>query len=231
MPISIDQQVFGVIDSEDPHAGYFSQEHLELLTMVASMTATKIANLRSIETLSKTTDQLTQVEEFLERTRSFVGGIIDTAPNVLYVLDYQRKLMVEGMDKFASFLGFTVAEIEAMPDGVYSLLHPDDRDIVNDQEQRQAASINNETIIVEFRLRHKNGDWRPCLVSSRIFERDADGIPTMGIGSVQDVSRLKDVEQTLRGRDQRLRRLFDNCFDCIVLVRCRCQCVCSAHRR
>lgn len=227
VPIRIDQQVVGVIDSENPNSGYFTQEHLELLTLVASMTATKIANLHNIENLSKTADQLTQVEEFLERTRSFVGGIIETAPNVLYVLDYRNKLMIEGMDKFASFLGFESAEIEAMPDGVYSLLHPDDREIVADQERRQAASVDNETIVVEFRLRHKSGEWRQCLVSSRVFERDENGVPTMGIGSVQDVSRLKDVEKTLRGRDQRLRRLFDNCFDCIVLYDADANCLFS----
>jgi diguanylate cyclase (GGDEF)-like protein/PAS domain S-box-containing protein len=217
VPISIDDQVFGVIDSEHPSPGYFTQEHLELLGLVASMTATKIANLHNIENLIKTADQLTEVERYLERTRSFVGGIIETAPNVLYVLDYRRKLMIEGMDKFARFLGYSVDEIENMSHGVYSLLHPDDVEIVEDQEIRQAASPTNETIVVEFRLRHKNGEYRQCLVSSKIFERDEDGVPTMGIGSVQDVSRLKDVERTLHGQDQRLRRLFDNCFDCIVL--------------
>jgi len=217
VPISIEDRVFAVIDCEEPEADYFTPEHLELLALVASMTATKIANLRDIERLGQTTDQLTEVESYLERTRSFVGDIIETAPNILYVLDYRRKLMVEGMDKFAAFLGYEVAEIEAMPEGVYSLLHPDDQGIVDDQERRQAANPDNQTIVAEFRLHHKSGEWKHCLVSSKIFERDANGIPIMGVCSVQDVSRLKAVEQTLHGRDQRLRRLFGNCFDCIVL--------------
>ena len=210
VPIVYGDRCLGVIDSEHAEKNYFSAAHEELLTLVASATAPKLHNLMTIDRLEATRSEL-------QRSRDFIREIIDTAPNILYVLDYESKLMLEGMDNFASFFGFTVAEIEAMENGVYDLIHPDDIPAVAAQEERLFSSQEATVVPVEFRLRHKSGDYTWCLVSSKVFKRAEDGKPRMEVGSVMDISDLKAAQDELHQREKRVRTLIENCFDCIVL--------------
>ncbi|MEM9305491.1 MAG: PAS domain S-box protein, partial [Pseudomonadota bacterium] len=210
VPLNHGDQCFGVIDSENLEPGHFTAEHRDLLTLVASIIAPKIHNLQTIERLER-------LRGALEQSRSFVREMIDTAPNVLYVLDYDQRIMIEGMDRFAAFLGHARETIEAMPEGVYSLIHPDDRDAVTQQEAELREASEGSVIAVEFRLRHADDGYRWCLVSSRIFQRRDDGSPILELGSVTDITSLKDALAREERREKRFRALFENCFDCIVL--------------
>lgn len=52
VPLVIDDELFGVIDSEDPEPHQFNANHLEILTTVASLTSSKILQCRAMEALS-----------------------------------------------------------------------------------------------------------------------------------------------------------------------------------
>ncbi len=66
VPLIFDDQVLGVIDCEHPNPGYFNDEHLEILTTVAHLLSAKINQVRTLEDLKKTVDQLNEAQS-LER--------------------------------------------------------------------------------------------------------------------------------------------------------------------
>ncbi len=65
VPIMLDQQCIGVIDSEHHEAGFYTAEHREMLTTIASMVGTKIRDALHEEALNKTIDELEQTREEL----------------------------------------------------------------------------------------------------------------------------------------------------------------------
>lgn len=58
VPIVAQDQTLGVIDSEHPSKGFYTQQHLKTVTAIASIAATKIAKTRTIEKLQQTIEQL-----------------------------------------------------------------------------------------------------------------------------------------------------------------------------
>lgn len=58
VPIICDDAVIGVIGSEHPDAGFYTEEHLEVMTTIASMAATKISNAVNNERFEQHTQQL-----------------------------------------------------------------------------------------------------------------------------------------------------------------------------
>jgi diguanylate cyclase (GGDEF)-like protein/PAS domain S-box-containing protein len=217
VPILLGDELIGVIDSEHHQTGYFNDQHREMLGLVAAMTAARIAHLRSTQEYNRAVDSLSRTEYNLRESRNFIREIIDTAPSVLYVLDHETKLMIEGMSKFAEFLGYEVTDIESMVHGVYSLLHPEDVVVVERDEEMMKSAPDGEVLAAEFRLKHKSGDWRWCLGESKVFKRDADGKPWLTLGSVHDITDMKAIQHELRDREHHTRSLFENGFDCIVL--------------
>lgn len=65
VPIFFESKVIGVIDSEHPEANFYTPEHLEIMTTIASMAATKIASALAIERLHDTVDELHKAQQEL----------------------------------------------------------------------------------------------------------------------------------------------------------------------
>lgn len=69
VPIMLDDQCIGVIDSEHHEPGFYTQEHREMLTTIASMVGTKIRDALHEEALSKSITELEQTREELLNQR------------------------------------------------------------------------------------------------------------------------------------------------------------------
>jgi len=66
VPILHDDRVIGVIDSEHDQPNFFTQEHIEVLTIIASMTSTKLASCILIEELKSTVARLEETQSALQ---------------------------------------------------------------------------------------------------------------------------------------------------------------------
>lgn len=58
VPMVVDDKLIGVIDSEHPDEGFYSQEQLDIVITIASMVATQISKLQSVIELQHTVDKL-----------------------------------------------------------------------------------------------------------------------------------------------------------------------------
>ena len=208
--ISTDDETVGVVLCEHTTPNVFSEPVRQGIHGLARFIGAKKAELdRSV--------LIQEMERKLQASRAFIREILETAPNVHYVLDYETKLMIEGASHFARMLGYEPAEVAALPEGVYSLVHPDDLPDVAEQEQTLRDQEADAVVPVEFRLRAKSTGYRWFLVQSKVFKRNSRGQPTMEIGSVTDIDSLKTAQAELKEKEVQTRALFENCFDCIAL--------------
>lgn len=153
-------------------------------------------------------------DESLQRLKQ---KIFHSAPVILYVLDLKTKLFLEGLRQFAEILEMQVEDIQAQPEGVYSLIHPEDFEQVKSQEEKLANAPDGHVESVEFRLRTGTGDWLWVQVNSSICKRDEAGTPTIEIGSIYNITARKKAEAELDQRERYYRALVEHGYDCIML--------------
>jgi signal transduction histidine kinase/DNA-binding response OmpR family regulator len=84
------------------------------------------------------------------------------------------------------------------------VLHPDDIEIFNDTMVRSSAGGNAPAL--EFRLIHQDGSIHTVIAGGRI-EFDVDGKPYRSIGTVQDITKRKLVEDELKNSLEQLHKL------------------------
>ncbi len=66
VPIIHQKQVIGVLDSEHPELGFFTEEHVQLLTTIASLASTRIDTAIAMERLESIIERLRATEHRLE---------------------------------------------------------------------------------------------------------------------------------------------------------------------
>lgn len=67
VPIIHQGKVIGVLDSEHPDVGFFTEDHMQLLSTIASLASTRIDTALAMEKLQSTVEQLQSTERNLER--------------------------------------------------------------------------------------------------------------------------------------------------------------------
>ena len=102
VPIIYDGKVLGIIDAEHPQKNYFTQEHLETLTTIANLTATK---LRS----AIVRDNQQKIQSELEESESKFRNIINSALDAVIMIN-SKGLVTEWNEKAEEIFEFTSQE-------------------------------------------------------------------------------------------------------------------------
>ena len=84
-------------------------------------------------------------------------------------------------------------------------LHPDDRDRVLTEE---SAPFPNDRLITEYRFRRQDGTYF-WIRDEKVIIRDAEGNPLEMIGSLVNITDLKQTQEALQSQQTELRLLFD----------------------
>jgi PAS domain S-box-containing protein len=157
-----------------------------------------------------------RAQEELRDAHAQLEQMVIHSPAVIYrlKLDGQSIVPLAVSANVTRLLNFTVAETLSY-DWWYGQLHPQDRD-------RAVTSVS-ETIAkggttrTEYRLRHKEGDYRWVCDDRRLL-RDAAGQPMEIVGVWTDITERKKVDETLRDSEERYRHLFEGTSDLIQSV-------------
>ncbi|MEG3841647.1 PAS domain S-box protein [Microcoleus sp. herbarium14] len=156
--------------------------------------------------------QLQKHQELLER-------ILTTIPNFIYIYDAVENKNIYANESVTAMLGYTVKELQDWgTDAVANLVHPEDMlKLITGMERLKHSSNPHETDDIDYRIKHKNGEWRWVHDRSTIFNRTPDGNILQIIGSVLDISdavaaatQRKQAEESLKQQNEVLQTIFDN---------------------
>lgn len=126
----------------------------------------------------------------LEERQRFIGHMLDTSPDVLWVYDFvdRRTLYMSG--QFGRMMGYDPDEVVAMGGmSLPRLVHPDDYAAYLEKILPRYATLKDgEVVHLVFRAKHRNGSWRLLHAREVIHARQPDGTPTQVFGLARDVT-------------------------------------------
>ncbi len=120
-------------------------------------------------------------------------------------------------ERAAAIVGYTLDEIGQRMNFWESILHPDDRQWVLDHLRDRLAGLV-DTSELEYRVRHKNGDWRWVLSRGKTTEREPDGKVLRISGTFLDITDRKKAREALRESEELYRSLFEAAGDGIFVM-------------
>lgn len=151
-----------------------------------------------------------RTEEALRQSEHFVRNVMSTTPDVLYIYDLVENFVIYSNRQVSAVLGYTPEQVQAMGSSFLTmLLHPDDFPTIQGQWKRLAQAEDGQVFGYECRMRHANGQWRWLFGRETVFSRSADGKPRQIIGTSQDITERKSMEEALRQSNERLSSLIN----------------------
>jgi PAS domain S-box-containing protein len=146
--------------------------------------------------------------ESLRQSRAFLGKVLETSLNGLYIYDVKRRTNLFINRQYTRLTGYTLDDINAMsgPE-FFALFHPEDAARVAGHMARVTTAEDGQELEVEYRFRTADGRWIWCLSRDTVFARDADGSVTQFIGTFLDITQRRRDEEALRDSEARYRDL------------------------
>jgi diguanylate cyclase (GGDEF)-like protein/PAS domain S-box-containing protein len=142
-----------------------------------------------------------QAEEKLRERERFIQSIASASPNILYLFSIPKNRNIYANRNVGEMLGYTDEEI-----GDYHI-HPEDLIKIPIHLARLEESEPGDVLELEYRLQHKNGEWRWLLRRELVFNRTPDGKLNEILGATQDITDRKEAEITLKKANEMLQRL------------------------
>ena len=181
VPIRYGTETVGVLSIQSYTPGAYDAYSLKTLQALADHCGGALDRLR--------------IEEGWQNTQQRLRHVLAQSPAVIYSLKTDGKTAEPAWvsDNVERLLGYTAAECNG-PDGLFSQLHPQDRQgAVGDLAQLFA----NKEIARDYRIQHKNGEYRWLRDEQRLV-CDAKGAPVEIVGSWVDITERKALEEQLR---------------------------------
>lgn len=107
-----------------------------------------------------------------------------------------RKGGVSYSATWKDMLGYAHDELDGDPDKWLTLVHPEDRDRVQ-QLDRDHVEGRTPHFEAEFRMQRKDGGWIWIMDRGKVIERDAEGLVVRAIGTLTDITARKQAEDRL----------------------------------
>jgi len=137
-------------------------------------------------------------------------ALIDTLPGLVYCARVDQQWTMEYVSAGSLDLtGYDAADL--LHNSVTSfgeLIHPDDRIAVRDQVMN--ALQQGRRYVVEYRIRHRNGQYRWVSERGAAFHGTGNRQTQLIAGHIQDATTKKETEAIYREAERRYRSIFEN---------------------
>ncbi|UNU27608.1 response regulator [Microcoleus vaginatus] len=146
-----------------------------------------------------------QTESALRESQHFIQAIADSNPNLLYVYDLIEQRNVYTNRQISTMLGYTAQEIQDMGTAMIpTLVNTDDLPKLFENLQKLELAKDGHILEFQYRMRHKNGEWRWIHSWDTVFLRTKDGKPKQILGTANDITDRKLSEEKLLASQQRI---------------------------
>jgi PAS domain S-box-containing protein len=150
--------------------------------------------------------QKQKVEKQLQESQRLIEQIANTTPGIFYLYDLIADRNIYTNRQIAELLGYTTEEIQAMGSELLpTLIHPEDFANVPAEIERFYFAQEGDVFEKEYRMQHRNGEWRWFFGREVVFSRTPNGLPHQILGICQDITERKLTEIKL----SRVNELFE----------------------
>lgn len=144
-------------------------------------------------------------EEKLRENQIFTERIIETAPSVIYTFDLNTKTQTFVTKQAAAILGYTFEEYKEISADIFRrFMHPDDTAAAKVHFEKIKRANSEEVFELEYRMRHKSGEWRWFRSRDMVFKRGENGEAQEILGVALDITERKNIAEKLRESRERM---------------------------
>jgi PAS domain S-box-containing protein len=159
-----------------------------------------------------------EIQQDLQDTQNFMEKVVTNIPNNIFIYDLVENKITYTNHNFAD-LGYTAEQAkEQVNFSLVELIHPEDLDIALEGIQRLITSPNNYTAFGEYRIKAANGEWRWFQVNAVVLSRNEEGVPVSFIGTSQDITPRKQLEQELEQQRDFALQLLNSMGQGVVII-------------
>lgn len=137
-----------------------------------------------------------------EEEIEFLRELIQASPQVIYVYNQLTNRLEYASGNLQAILGFTMEELQAMPNSLWDVVHPDDLPVVNAHVQKMKKGEDGTPVSSTIRLRHKRGHFIWVNTVDQFFKRQADGLVSKTIGFASDVTSIIEASKALESSNR-----------------------------
>ncbi|EAQ41898.1 chemotaxis protein CheB [Polaribacter sp. MED152] len=151
--------------------------------------------------------ELKKLEKTLDEKNKFLEKIFEVTPNILYIFNQQTQSNEYANKDLMNQLGYSTEEIQKMgAEMLPTIMHPDDLPRVVKHFENINNSKDGEVLEFDYRIKHKDGDYRWYLSLDTIFERIEGTDFVKHIGVATDITYIKDSEAKLKAANENLEK-------------------------
>jgi len=148
-----------------------------------------------------------QAQQVLKDQQAFIEHILATNPNVIYVFDLVSHRHIFLSESVSRAIGYNSEEVIDMKENFGpQIIHQDDLAKLKLHHNLMRKGKDYEIFDIEYRMRHKNGEWRWFSSRDTIFKRNTSGRVESVIGVAQDITQQKSVETSLLEHQEKLKQ-------------------------
>lgn len=165
-------------------------------------------SLQGITIVFKDISERRKSEKELIRNKKFIQKITNSTPNILYVFELGGPRLIYINDITAKILGYTVDEVRKMSRKIFmKLIHKDDMNGLLRTYNKYIKLQDSEVVENIFRIMNSKGEWRWLKSSDVVFMRDKDGVPKQILGTAEDITDKKILEEEIKKYSDHLEEL------------------------
>lgn len=152
-----------------------------------------------------------RVEEALYESERFMQGVIRSLPLVIYLFDLSQRRPRYLSPQVVQLFGYTVEQMQTQqPDLFEAFFHPDDLPRLAAHFERirlgQPAGEDPAGVFaIAYRINHPQRGWVWVQSRDTVYARDADGTPTVLLGTAEDITERRNTAQAVEESEKRLR--------------------------
>ena len=161
VPILVQDQVIGVIDSEHPEKGFFKEEHLHLLETIAAIIGSKVLMLRAYDTLKVQTRDLQIINSQYKQSAFVISHDIKSPlANIKGLIDIYRLNQKNGddeeNDQVIALIESSVKKLTSKIDDLNKVIEARDEPSKTAKTINFSQLIHNIKMVITLEVRNKN---------------------------------------------------------------------------
>lgn len=158
------------------------------------------------------------IKSKLQSNHKFLRQITDNSPQILYILNVITWTNIYVNHHCTKILGYTAEEFAQGSSQIFlDILHPEDLPLLSRNVDFWKTAQDDDILTTEYRMRQKNGDWIWLRSQEVVFERDKNNQVIKILGTAQDITEQKIIENTLKENQERFER-FSNASPVVLYI-------------